>query len=188
MLGRRDKGVGPPFGRAEPDQDVFDLATRSLECIEAARLRPGRGAARDVGIAIGSGDLFDDVVDPVRGATHIGPIGRHHDRQGVGVLINAAEPNRFDQRGDGLFGERHADLALDPGNGQVDGEGLGDVPVDPESTVGDQKVGHGEGHQLAEALYRRLNGAGVRPRSKRAEASVRTPRRLEVRAITIGVK
>ena len=64
---------------------------------EMARLRPGRRVAGDVGVPEHPGHLLDDVVDPVGGRAHVGPVGRHQRQSSVrppSLAAGRGEPDR----------------------------------------------------------------------------------------------
>ena len=168
------------------------LTSRRDRCREreVARLGPGRRVARHVGVPEHPGHLLDHVVDPIGSRTHIGPIRRHeHGQPGSLGHRTRAEPDRVQKRRDLRTGQRHTDLALDAGDRHAQRERLGDVPADVEHAVTDRET---RARSRPATPTNRLTAAsmpqGSQPRSKRAEASVRRPSRLEVRAMAMGVK
>ena len=118
-----------------------------------ARLRPGRRVRRNVRIPERTGHFLDDVVDPVGGRAHIGPIGGHQDGE---VLLGARsngrrEPDRIEQRGDLLRRQCHAHLSPYPGDRHRERERLGHLTPNVDDAVTDRKARNALRQELAEA-------------------------------------
>ena len=119
--------------------------------------------SRHVRVAEGARHLFDDVVDPERSGAHVGAIGRHHHLQHA--IIDAvrcrAESDGCDQSGDVLAAQIDADLALDPGDRDIDLERSGNITTHVEHSVGHLQAGDALLHQLEEAGDRGVDAPGV---------------------------
>ena len=99
-------------------------------------------------------------------------------------------PIGFEQRGDLVAGRAAPRSGAAPGrSGTLNANGSGTSPRTSSDAVARPAS---PGTLSASSWMKRLTEAsmphGSQPRSKRAEASVRSPSRLEVRAMAMGVK
>ncbi len=172
--------MGSEAGDDGPGQSSFFLVAS-----KAADLRGARTAAGQGSVPVVTRHLLDDV-DLAGG---VGPEGGDGDAQPARPVTRAGETDRLQVAHDGVVIQLGPEDGVDPGGAHAD---VGRVRhraayVDDLAVGAEARAGR-DGQYLAQPEGSPVDPPGSQPRSNRADASERIPRRLVVRAMAIGAK